>query len=211
MARPSRFRPLPRRTALRNPRLRGALPRRPLPLSTDDRARYVGAHAAARAILARYLAAAPSAVPFSILPSGKPVLSSPHSDWRFNLSHSGRASLIVVARSLDVGADIESVNPSFPFVEIASRFFSPREASAVSSAPPSARADLFYRLWTSKEACLKATGRGLSGLDDLNLLGPSGLSIFPLPAPSPYIASLACVGTPTTLRLFLLPDSWLPL
>ena len=44
-----------------------------------------------------------------------------------------------------------------------SRFFSPREHAGFSALPADQRPVAFFRLWTRKEAWLKATGEGLAG------------------------------------------------
>jgi phosphopantetheinyl transferase len=46
---------------------------------------------------------------------------------------------------------------------VARRFFSPEDNAWLKSLPGAARRAAFYRLWTLKEAILKADGRGLEG------------------------------------------------
>ena len=47
-------------------------------------------------------------------------------------------------------------------LEIAERFFSAGEIAALKTVPPAAREEAFFRLWTRKEAWLKATGDGIA-------------------------------------------------
>lgn len=81
----------------------------------------------------------------------------------FNLSHSGGTVVIAVAAGLDVGVDVEEVRGSVRTLELARRFFKPRESAeveAVQEGPERWR--VFYHYWTAKEAVLKATGSGLT-------------------------------------------------
>lgn len=84
------------------------------------------------------------------------------SDLRFNVSRSGGLGLLAVVPGVEVGVDVERVRP-FPELErVASRFFSPGEVGRLRRLPPSLRVDAFYRVWTRKEAFLKARGEGLT-------------------------------------------------
>src|SRR5437763_310665 len=47
-------------------------------------------------------------------------------------------------------------------LEIAERFFSPREAAALRGRSPSAQTRAFFHCWTRKEAYLKARGMGVT-------------------------------------------------
>jgi 4'-phosphopantetheinyl transferase len=67
-----------------------------------------------------------------------------------------------MTRGRGIGVDIESIGER-PFdAEAARRFFSPCDELAIRSAPETARAGLFAVFWTRKEACIKASGIGLS-------------------------------------------------
>jgi phosphopantetheine--protein transferase-like protein len=66
-----------------------------------------------------------------------------------------------VARETVLGIDIEELIPKPP-LSIAKHFFTRIEAAAVAQCPADNQASLFYRLWTLKEAYLKAIGTGLS-------------------------------------------------
>ena len=78
--------------------------------------------------------------------------------------------LLAVARSREVGVDVEFVNADFAFDEVAERFFTAGEVAALRALPAHLRRQAFYKCWTSKEAFLKAKGTGLSGdLDEVNI------------------------------------------
>ncbi|MBB5082705.1 4'-phosphopantetheinyl transferase family protein [Nonomuraea endophytica] len=81
----------------------------------------------------------------------------------FNLSHSGEWALIAVApEGRRVGVDVERISPDADILELAARMYQPEEVERVRAAG----APEFFRLWTAKEAYIKATGVGLAGLRD---------------------------------------------
>ena len=84
----------------------------------------------------------------------------------FNLSHARDHALIAVARGQPLGVDLERIDRKLVAHDLARRFFSRHEADALDALPESQRATAFLRLWTCKEAVLKALGAGISfGLD----------------------------------------------
>ncbi|HVO95159.1 MAG TPA: 4'-phosphopantetheinyl transferase superfamily protein [Terriglobales bacterium] len=138
-----------------------------------DRRLFVAAHVAVRKILARYLNAPAAAIQFISGVNGKPALAN--HEVEFNLSHSHQAALFAVSWRRAVGIDIESVKADFTFDEVAERFFTPREVSALRALPRALQRQAFYKCWTSKEAFLKAKGTGLSGkLDEVEISQDNG-------------------------------------
>jgi 4'-phosphopantetheinyl transferase len=105
----------------------------------------------------------PGRLDFSYLVHGKPDLvpESNAINLKFNLSHSGRLALIAVTVGAEVGIDIELICDSFGGINIAKRFFSPREVEVLCTIPASRQADAFFNCWTRKEAYIKARGEGL--------------------------------------------------
>ena len=61
-----------------------------------------------------------------------------------------------------MGVDIERIRPDIEYQEIAARYFSPGERSAIITIDEKYRPELFYKLWTRKEAYMKGRGMGLS-------------------------------------------------
>jgi len=144
-----------------------------------DRCLFVTAHAAMRAILAKYLGDDPAELKFIEGQNGKPEFStdSARRDVGFNLSHSHQAALLAVALGRAVGVDIEYIKRDFEFVEVAERFFTVREVTALRSLPSDLQRQAFFKCWTAKEAFLKAKGTGLSGeLDEVVIALDSELS-----------------------------------
>ena len=82
---------------------------------------------------------------------GKPYFSN--SDTHFNLAHSENALICAISDS-PIGVDIERIGEIKPM--ILNKCFSDKEASYISSP------DDFYKLWTLKEAYVKAIGVGIS-------------------------------------------------
>ncbi|MCW5735063.1 MAG: 4'-phosphopantetheinyl transferase superfamily protein [Enhydrobacter sp.] len=62
----------------------------------------------------------------------------------------------------DIGVDIEGVDRRGRLLEIADAYFAPDELILLRNAPPAAQRSIFFRLWTLKEAYIKAHGDGLS-------------------------------------------------
>jgi len=112
--------------------------------------RYLAAHGALRAILARYTDAR---LDFALHEKGKPYLPMTP-EVRFNLSHSNDKALVAVALGIEVGVDVEKLRPMPEFAAVAERFFPPGAELPVDEAD-------FFRCWTRVEAVLKARGVGL--------------------------------------------------
>lgn len=123
--------------------------------STDDARRFAAAHGWLRRVLAAELGVDPAGVAFTAR-TGKPRLAGGAGPC-FNLSRAGELALVAVA-GREVGVDVER-RAALEVVDLA---FTPREAAWVRSLPPGDQPDAFLRLWTAKEAYLKATGSGLS-------------------------------------------------
>jgi len=100
--------------------------------------------------------------------NGKPQLTGEAvaTELEFNLSHSDELSLTAITRGKPVGIDLEHVRPLSDANDLVRRFFSKREAAAFAIMPEDQKPFAFFRLWTRKEAWLKATGEGITYLLD---------------------------------------------
>ena len=135
-------------------------------LSTDERERaarlrhplhrqrFVLAHAFLRRTLGERLGRHPAKLMFDHGPAGKPLLD----DLYFNLSHSGDLAAVALSTRLPVGVDIEALQP-IDAQSLARVHFTPSEAALLADLTDPLPA--FYRLWTRKEAVLKAHGLGI--------------------------------------------------
>ena len=80
----------------------------------------------------------------------------------FNTSSSANLALIAFSGHLPLGIDVEFMRPIDEIHDIAARFFSQHERDSLLDLPRDLRLRGFYRVWTSKEAIVKADGTGLS-------------------------------------------------
>lgn len=119
-----------------------------------DRDHFIAARGSLRVILSRYVHVAPRLLVFSFNQYGKLAMCGPAGVGllQFNVSHSHGIALYAVAWGREVGVGVEFVREDFASFEIAERFFSPREVSALRALPPGARALAFFNCWTRKEA-----------------------------------------------------------
>jgi 4'-phosphopantetheinyl transferase len=86
----------------------------------------------------------------------------------FNMSHSHELALCAVSTRREVGIDLEYLRPMPDALQLAKRFFSRAEHALV---PVEEQVPVFFRLWTAKEAYLKATGKGLGHpLDQVEII-----------------------------------------
>lgn len=124
-----------------------------------------------RALLGVYLNQSADAVALVESAHGRPELAEPwNRRLQFNWSHSGDSALVAIARGVVPGIDVERVRPRAHVMQVAKRFFHPDETSALMALDVAQRERAFLQLWTSKEAVLKAMGRGIAfGLDRLCL------------------------------------------
>lgn len=132
----------------------------------NDRENFIIGRGSLRLILGGYLKTKPSGLRFSYGPNGKPEIDDGNDDstLRFNLSHSHAMAVVAVTRHRRVGIDIEALSGDrLDPVEIAEACFSPDEQQSLRRVSPEDRIDLFYRIWTRREALFKGLGVGLSG------------------------------------------------
>jgi phosphopantetheinyl transferase len=87
---------------------------------------------------------------------GKPFL--PENPLFFNLSHTKNAFLMAFCIRNEVGVDLEFTEPNEDFISLSNYAFSPDEQVILSGNPC---AETFLKIWTMKEAYLKATGIGM--------------------------------------------------
>ena len=128
----------------------------------SDAERYLSAHGALRLVLAEYLGCDPVALRLGARDNGKPFLED--ASLEFNLSHSGALALIAVARSRQVGIDVELIRPISDLVSLAARVCTPGELATLTALAEPHRQRAFFAMWTRKEALAKATGEGISAV-----------------------------------------------
>ncbi|WP_170216357.1 4'-phosphopantetheinyl transferase family protein [Allostella humosa] len=132
--------------------------------SGAQRRTFIAAHGLARAMLAEAGGIPAREWRFVTGPHGRP---EPHPDhgrpWlRFNISHTRGLVCCAVARKHDIGVDVEYLARRPVEPAMAHRWFAPCEAAMVAAAPADRRHETFLRIWTLKEAFIKATGDGIA-------------------------------------------------
>ena len=143
-----------------------------------ERNRFVAARGLLRAILGSALGADPQAVEFLYDAKGKPSLGGAPalSGLQFNLAHSGGLAVFAVAHGRKVGVDVEQLRPVPELSHLVERYFSTAERAEMKRLAGEEELRGFFRIWTRKEAWLKATGEGITGpLASIDALGPSGV------------------------------------
>ena len=130
--------------------------------------------AALRINLAERLGCTNDELSFGYLEHGKPFakVNGTPSPVSFNVSHSGLNGLIGFAEHDGLGVDLEERAPDRNFDGIGNSVYGPAEQRALTAARGHRKRDLFYRLWSLKEALIKALGTGFS-------LNPSRFEIPP--------------------------------
>ena len=94
---------------------------------------------------------------------GKPFLLKPmNCKLQVNISHTNGWVVVAMTFGRALGVDIEWMDGSHDLEVVAARVCSPRELSGIRSLPADQQTAAFYKMWTCKEAWLKATGEGLS-------------------------------------------------
>ncbi|GAB4402388.1 MAG: hypothetical protein OHK0039_00330 [Bacteroidia bacterium] len=106
-----------------------------------------------RHVLAQYGGLDPAAIRFAYSPNGKPLL--PGSPVQFNLSHAYGSYACIVARDRAVGIDVEWRQRETRPISL-EHVFAPPERDRLDALGSEARKQLFFRLWTLKEAFWKA-------------------------------------------------------
>jgi 4'-phosphopantetheinyl transferase len=130
-----------------------------------NRGEFVAAHVLTRTLLSTLMPGTDRGA-WRFVPGehGKPVawLGDRPAPVSFNLSHAdgivGVAALAAEGRAL--GFDVEPLDRKIN-LGIADRYFCPEEVGWLESLPEATRPAGFLRLWTLKEAFIKATGQGL--------------------------------------------------
>jgi 4'-phosphopantetheinyl transferase len=167
-------------------------------LSDDERARaggfvgpllqrrFVVARSRLRALLGRHVGCDPRRLVFVLNEHGKPRLAD-HPGVHFSLSHSQDRALLAVSDGPEIGADLEMVRP-VDHLDLSRRYFHPDEVAAIERQEDPRLA--FFRIWTLKEAVVKAIGLGLSlPLDSfaVSIAGPRPvMAVAPAESPGPW-------------------------
>ena len=124
---------------------------------------YVRSRCTLRRILGGCLGCAADKIEFQYNEHDKPELAKPETAMvQFNLSHSADTALIGVAKNRRIGVDVNSLGRNSGWTAIAKRTFSATEQASFFAQPEESQEEVFYRVWSQKEAYTKAIGDGFS-------------------------------------------------
>ncbi|MER5789028.1 4'-phosphopantetheinyl transferase superfamily protein [Streptomyces sp. NPDC001980] len=127
----------------------------------EDRRRFIAGRALLRTAAGGYLGVPPRRLavvarcPDCSRNHGKPEL--PGTGLQVSVSHSGDRVAVAVTRAGPVGIDVEVISTSVAPADLLPHVIGPTEPRT----PAHATGSGFHRMWTRKEAVLKATGQGL--------------------------------------------------
>ena len=128
----------------------------------EDRERFVIGRGVLKHLSGLYLNSFPQLIEIVSDQNKKPIIKGCE-NLHFNVSHS--KNYIVFAFShYEIGIDVEYINDEFDYKPIAKECFTKNEIQYLEESDKPVKE--FFKLWTRKEALLKATGKGLS--DDMN-------------------------------------------
>ncbi|MCL4243665.1 MAG: 4'-phosphopantetheinyl transferase superfamily protein, partial [Candidatus Dadabacteria bacterium] len=116
-----------------------------------------------RHILSLYTGEEPGAVEFGYGKGGKPFVKT-RADAQavsFNLSHSHEVAMYAIAAGKEVGIDVEYLREVKKPEDVIRRFFTDTEGEFYRSCPEELKLEAFFRLWTFREASVKAGGYGV--------------------------------------------------
>ena len=152
----------------------------------EHRRNFVLSHGILHWLLSRKLGCTPREVQWEFGQFGKPFL--PDCSFSFNMSHSHEVALYAISSIGDIGVDVEYVKPSVAFEDLPWDSLMPEEQTVLLKASPKDRREIFYQIWTKKEAVGKALGIGLSAISK-NI--PSGWNFYMPQLPSHYYGAIA--------------------
>lgn len=156
------------------------------------RERYVRARVALRLLLAERVGLAAAAVPLASDAVGAP---RPVDGVHFSVSHSGGLAVFALAEGRRVGVDVEVPAAGVDTVVSA---FHPGERRWVAAGAAAERDRATLRVWTAKEAYLKALGVGL-------LRPLDGFAVLPRDDGAFTLHDPECVGAATVWTIRALP------
>ena len=113
-----------------------------------------------RLILSKYWGCQPHELMFGYNLFKKPFINLPEPEGvKFNMSFSGNLVLVGLSKNHEIGIDIEKVRPMQDLENIARENFSIPEVKSLNRRKD--KINTFFRIWTRKEAFIKAKGYGM--------------------------------------------------
>jgi 4'-phosphopantetheinyl transferase len=149
------------------------------------RRRFVVRRGELRHLLSRYTHQVPHEITFTKGTHGKLALTG--REVEFSVSHSEEWVAVAVTRS-PIGIDIEVNRPLVQLQQVARDHFSPHEQAQLFALADEEQQAAFYRMWTCKEAIIKADGRGIQiPLDGFDVPLSPDVSFAPIHSTDPTL------------------------
>jgi len=126
-----------------------------------------------RAVLGQYIRKEAQALRFVREESGKPDLDPEENIYKiqFSPSHTDEMVCLGISRKTRIGLDIVKCDSRYPFSATAAYLFTPDERQWINQAPTHKQHVRFFRIWSLKEALLKATGGGVGMMQETEVSG----------------------------------------
>lgn len=137
-------------------------------LCMKEKERFYISRTVLRILLGHHLKISPKSLTFVYSQHCKPALSFPHHNTHFNVSHSGDCIVIAISATR-VGIDVEHISQPVSTSTIGKRYFSDRENKYLNSRSLELQRREFFKIWVIKEACAKAVGFGVSGIEEIEV------------------------------------------
>jgi 4'-phosphopantetheinyl transferase len=130
--------------------------------SRESAERYVVTRSLVRIVLSDHVRLPPRAIRVSRTDTGKPVVSE---GIHFNVTHSGELVLLALSVHRPVGVDVERKRVVARVDKLVQRWLTDPERTELTrlTGRGLSSSDAFLRVWSLKEARLKALGVGISG------------------------------------------------
>jgi 4'-phosphopantetheinyl transferase len=174
----------------------------------EDKARFIAGRGLLRHALRRYAPQAPAGLELTYSPLGRPLVPGQLETPNFSISHTHEMVALAFAHGAQVGIDLEHFDAKHDALALGERIMSEDDFPAFAALPDAEKAAAFYRVWTRKEAYLKARGEGItSGLREVSVPFTEGATtlvadrrepaathwlLHALPVPNDYAGCVAC-------------------
>jgi 4'-phosphopantetheinyl transferase len=127
----------------------------------DDKLRFLKARYILRTIASAFHNNCdPQRIQISLNSFGKPFFND--IPLHFSITHSGQIAAVAFSKHFPVGIDIELKREISDMSQLAKRFFAEPEVNYLKQFSGEELISNFFRIWSSKEAYIKATGLGVS-------------------------------------------------
>jgi 4'-phosphopantetheinyl transferase len=140
---------------------------------TRDAQDYILRHGMVRAVVGQYIRKEPQEIQFIHEQSGKPDLDPEGDlhDIHFSLSRTDEMVCLGISKKTRIGLDVVKCDSRYPFLAAAEYLFTPDERQWITRTTPHDRHVRFFRIWSLKEALLKAMGGGAGMMQETEVAG----------------------------------------